>query len=117
MRFIIDESTGYSVANYLRSQGHDVVIVADTLPEAKDITILQRAFAENRIVVTNDKDFGELVFRGQQSHHGVILLRLQDESGQNRVRVISSLVSQYNEHLIDRFAVVTETKVRFRPKF
>jgi predicted nuclease of predicted toxin-antitoxin system len=45
--------------------------------------ILRRAFAEERIVVTNDKDFGELIFRLQEPHHGVILLRLQDEIGNN----------------------------------
>jgi predicted nuclease of predicted toxin-antitoxin system len=116
MRFIVDESTGYGVARYLQAQGHDVLIVAETMPEADDSAILQRAFAEERIVVTNDKDFGELIFRRREPHHGVVLLRLQDESGKNRLQVINTLMKQHSEKLPGRFAVVTEKNVRFRPK-
>jgi predicted nuclease of predicted toxin-antitoxin system len=116
MRFIVDESTGYGVARFLQAQGHDVLIVAEVMPEADDMTILQRAFIEERIVVTNDKDFGELIFRRREPHHGVILLRLQDESGENRLHVIKALMEQYSEQLSERFAVVTEKNVRFRPK-
>ncbi len=116
MRFIVDESTGYSAARFLQEQGHNVAIVSDTMPEADDLAILQFAYAENRIVVTNDKDFGELIFRSQIPHHGVILLRLQNESGANRVQVLSNLLGQYAEFLPERFTVVTEKNVRFRPK-
>lgn len=115
MRFIVDESTGYGIARYLQTQGHDVVIVAEIMPEADDMTILQHAFVEERIVVTNDKDFGELIFRRQEAHQGVILLRLQDEGGVNRVQVMTALMNQYSEQLPGRFVVVTEKKVRFRP--
>lgn len=115
MRFIIDESTGYGIARYLQAEGHDVLIVAETLPEAEDTAILERAFAEERIVVTNDKDFGELIFRRQEAHQGVILLRLQDEGGVNRVQVMTALMKQYSKQLPGRFVVVTEKKVRFRP--
>lgn len=116
MRFIVDESTGYGGARFLQAQGHDVLIIAEGMPEADDMTILQRAFAEERIVVTNDKDFGELIFRRREPHHGVILFRLQDESGESRLHVIKALMEQYSEQLPERFAVVTEKNVRFRPK-
>lgn len=116
MRFIVDESTGFGIARFLQSEGHDVLIVAETMPKADDLTILQRAFDEERIVVTNDKDFGELIFRRLEPHHGVILLRLQDESGSNRVEVMSALITQYATHLPGKFTVVTEQKVRFRPQ-
>lgn len=76
MRFIVDESTGFAVAQCLEQLGHDVVIVAELMPEAIDSDILSRAAAEERIVVINNKDFGELVFRSRQAHHGVVLLRL-----------------------------------------
>lgn len=99
----------------MQSEGHDVLIVAEAMPQADDLTILQRAYAEERIVVTNDKDFGELIFRRQEPHRGVILLRLQDESGSNRIQVMSALMAQYAAQLPERFVVVTEQKVRFRP--
>lgn len=116
MRFIVDESTGYGIARYLQAQGHDVLIIAEVMPEADDVTILQRAFAEKRIVVTNDKDFGELIFRRRKPHHGVILLRLQDEGGENRVQVLTALMTQYGTQLPGHFVVVTENKVRIRPQ-
>ena len=116
MRFIVDESTGYTVANYLRSQGHDVVFVGEVWPEAEDSTILHHAITTERIIVTNDKDFGELIFRSRHPHHGIVLMRLQSDSSQNRVRVITSLLQQYADKLPDRLTVVTETTVRFRPK-
>ena len=114
MRFIVDESTGFGIARFLQSEKHDVLIVAEAMPEADDLAILHRAFDEERIVITNDKDFGELIFRRLEPHHGVILLRLQDENGSNRVEVISALMTQYPMQLPGRFTVVTEQKVRFR---
>jgi predicted nuclease of predicted toxin-antitoxin system len=116
MRFLVDESTGSGVDRYLREQGHDAVSVADIMPQADDIEILRYAYAEDRLVVTNDKDFGDLIFRSQEPHHGVILLRLQDESGKNRVSVITKVVMQYESYLPGRFTVATEKNIRFRPK-
>lgn len=72
MRFIVDESPGVAVARYLQSTGHDVLYVGDIMPQADDDDILELALAERRILITNDKDFGELVFRGGFEHSGVL---------------------------------------------
>jgi predicted nuclease of predicted toxin-antitoxin system len=58
MQFIIDESTGSAVVDYLRDNGHDVLAVNEDLPQADDFIILDRAVKDNRILITNDKDFG-----------------------------------------------------------
>jgi len=113
--FIVDESTGAAVVNYLRSIGHDVLAVAEAMPQANDQDILARAAIEKRILITNDKDFGELVFRSDQAHHGVLLLRLRDESPANRVRVVKAVLEQYADRLVGHFIVATETGVRIRP--
>lgn len=115
MRFVVDESTGTAVAEYLRSLSYDVLVVAETMLQADDVDILARATAEGRIVVTNDKDFGELVFRSGQAHHGILLLRLRDESAANRVRVVKSVLDSYADQLANRFVVATENNVRVRP--
>lgn len=115
MRFIVDESTGSAVVVYLRTAGHDVLAVAEALPQADDWDILACAASEMRILVTNDKDFGDLVFRSDQTHHGVVLLRLRDESAANRVRVVKGLLEGYAERLPDHFTVATEAGVRIRP--
>ena len=116
MDFIVDECTGAAVAEDLRAAGHDVVVVAESMSQADDQTILDRAFDEKRILITNDKDFGELVFRQGFSHYGVLLLRLQDDSSANRVRVVKTVLGQYGELLKMNFLVATETQVRVRRK-
>ncbi len=114
MHFVVDESTGAAVAEYLRSSGYDVLVVAETMPRADDADILTRATAEGRIVITNDKDFGELVFRSWQAHKGVLLLRLRDDSAGNRVRVVKSVLDGHGNRLPGQFVVATESSVRVR---
>jgi predicted nuclease of predicted toxin-antitoxin system len=115
MKFIVDESTGTSVVRYLRDAGHDVLSVIESMPAAKDRDILIRAVDEGRILITNDKDFGELVFRSQRSHDGIILLRLKDDVAATRVRAIQNLVTQYADRLQGSFTVASEDNVRIRP--
>ena len=115
MKFIVDESTGAAVAEYLRGLGHDVLAVAEVMPQAEDADILAAAVNEGRIVVTNDKEFGELVYRSGQPHQGVLLLRLHDESPANRIRVVKRVLEQHGERLPGSFTVATEGNVRIRP--
>jgi len=61
---------------------------------ADDIEIIQRAFNEGRIIVTNDKDFGELIFRRRLASKGVLLLRLEDESPENKIRVVMNVLTK-----------------------
>ena len=61
MRFLVDESTGPAVARWLQSQGDDVFSVYEHAPGTADDEIIHKAFVESRILITNDKDFGEKV--------------------------------------------------------
>jgi predicted nuclease of predicted toxin-antitoxin system len=114
MRFLIDESVGIDVTLYLRSVGHDVRAIAELAPQTSDSDILAWAVQEQRIVITINKDFGELVFRSGQAHRGVILFRLRDENAANQVQLLAAAVSQYASHLSGRFTVISETGVRIR---
>lgn len=102
------------IARYLRDAGHDVLAVAELAPRTTDRNILEWAANEKRIVITCDKDFGELIFRSGQAHEGVVLLRLRDESAANQWRVISNALTLYAKDLPGQFAVVTERRVRIR---
>jgi hypothetical protein len=75
--------------------------------------VIQRAFADNRILITNDKDFGEKVYREQPPHKGVILLRLADERPAIKIGVLERLLSAYADRIPGQFGVVAETKIRF----
>ncbi|HSN88297.1 MAG TPA: DUF5615 family PIN-like protein [Thermoanaerobaculia bacterium] len=113
MRFLVDECTGPAVAHWLRSQGHEVFSVYDEAQGADDEVILRKAFEENWILLTNDKDFGGKVYREKRSHRGVVFLRLDDERSSNKIAVIKRLLERFSEELADRFIVATDNQVRF----
>ncbi|MDO9302797.1 MAG: DUF5615 family PIN-like protein [Anaerolineales bacterium] len=113
MRFLVDECTGPTVAEWLKAQGHEVFSVYDSARGMDDNEIIQKAFQENWILITNDKDFGDQIYREHKSHHGVILLRLDNERAKNKIDVLKQLLNSYADRLPDQFVVATEEKVRF----
>ncbi len=113
MSFLVDECTGSKVAQWLRDENHQVFSVFDEARGMTDDEVLAKAFSENWILITNDKDFGEMVFRERREHHGVVFLRLDDERAANKIEVLRRLLENYSEKLPEEFVVATETKVRF----
>ena len=113
MRFLVDECTGTAVAAWLRDNGHEVFSVFDESRGMEDDDIIRMAYEENWILITNDKDFGDKVFRNGRIHRGVILLRLEDERPSSKIRVLSRLLEKFIERLPNTFVVVTEKQIRF----
>ena len=113
MRFLVDECTGPAVARWLRDQSHAVFSVYEEARGMADDDILDKAYSEDWILITNDKDFGEKVYREKQPHHGVVFLHLQDERATSKIDAIQKLLDGYKDQLADAFVVVTETQVRF----
>lgn len=114
MRFVFDECTGPRVAYWLREQGYEIFSVyEDARRGCDDDSIIRKACDENWILITNDKDFGEKVFRGQHPHHGIVFLRLADNRANNKIKVLSKLLGTYSARIADQFVVVTESRVRF----
>jgi predicted nuclease of predicted toxin-antitoxin system len=115
MRLMVNENVSGTAIRALRERGHDVLSVKESLRGSGDAQILARAQADERVLVTHDKDFGELAFRyGLPAASGVVLLRLSgaDPESDNR-RVLQALESgvDWSGH----FAVVTQDRVRIRP--
>lgn len=105
MRFLADESCDFAVVRALREAGHDVVAVAETSVGATDEMVLQLAVREERVLLTEDKDFGQLVYAAARSAAGVVFMRYPASR-----RVV--LVSTQQERLIGCFAVVQPGRVR-----
>jgi predicted nuclease of predicted toxin-antitoxin system len=78
-----------------------------------DEMVIKISMDEKRIIITADKDFGELIFRMGMKHCGVILLRLVDERSVNKIEVFDKLLNEFSEMLTGAFVVVTEKLVRF----
>jgi len=115
MKFLVDENVGRSIVRYLTSCGYDVVSVQECCPGIQDLEVCAWANKEERIIITNDKDFGKLIFQERLPNRWVILLRLQDEKVANKIEVISKLLTGYGDKLLDRFVVVFESGVKIRP--
>lgn len=113
MRFLVDECTGPAVAEWLRGQGHEVFSVYEESPGVDDEDIIRKAFAENWILITNDKDFGEKVYREKQPHRGIVLMRLENDRSVIKISTLRQLFESYLDRLPDQFVVVTEKQVRF----
>lgn len=113
MRFLVDECTGPAVAHWLRAQKHEVFSVYEEARGMEDDEVITKAFAENWILITNDKDFGEKIYRERRPHKGVVLLRLEDERAVNKIAILQRLLEGYAERLTDQFVVVTERQLRF----
>lgn len=94
-------------------QHHEVFSVYEEARGLSDDELLVKAFAENWILITNDKDFGEKVYRERRPHKGVILLRLEDERAVSKIATLGRSLESYAAKLADHFVVVTESHVRF----
>lgn len=112
MRFITDENIGPTLTKWLVAKGYEVFSVYDETPGLTDEEILEKAFQEDYIVITGDKDFGELVYKHQLPHKGIVLLRLNDDTPPSKIKILERLLSQYADQLPNKFTVVTEVGVR-----
>lgn len=112
MKFLLDENVDFPVALFLRKLSFDVKTITETEPSIKDNAVLDLANREDRILITNDKDFGKLIFKEKFQHKGVIFLRLEDESSRAKIERLTELLSNYTDKLVNNFVVVTENKIR-----
>ena len=114
MRLLLDEGLPFRLAAHLRGQGHDVTAVGHDYPHAlADREILAIARRERRVVLTNDKDFGDLVFRDKLPHSGVVLFRLGYVPLPVRIAHLQRVLTEHASHL-DQFIVVTPRGIRVR---
>ena len=105
MRFLVDFNIGRAVVDYLRQAGHDTASVGDADPRMSDVSILLWAVREQRIVVTMDTDFGELVYHSGHSHSGVLLLRMPGARREMKVRIMRWILEHHASDLPDHFCV------------
>jgi predicted nuclease of predicted toxin-antitoxin system len=114
LRVLVDVGVGSAVEDRLRQAGHDVAAVRDQDPRMMDSDILDWAVREQRLVITMDKDFGELVYLSGRTHAGILLLRLQQADGSTKAQIIQSIVSQFSDQLPGHFSVYQDGNLRIR---
>ena len=115
MKFLADECCDSSLVAQLREEGHNVSYVAEEKAGATDDTILSDAYKEGRILLTEDKDFGELVFRLKKPCHGIILIRIDVKERNTKWNRLKTLIEKYEGRLHGHFVIIDRQKFRFRP--
>src|SRR5688500_12389803 len=112
MRFLADESCDFSVVRALRSAKHDVIAIAEVSPRADDDDVREKAVSDERILITEDKDFGQLVYASMRRTGGVIFIRFPARARRNLAVAMLDVVRQRGERLIGNFTVVQPGRVR-----
>jgi predicted nuclease of predicted toxin-antitoxin system len=115
MQFLADECCHALIVTALRAAGHDVVHIQETQPGVSDDVVIAAAAADQRILITEDKDFGELVFRQRVTVPGLILLRLTTADPQRKAERLLTAITAHSERLNGQHLVVLDSSVRWRP--
>jgi len=115
MRWLADECIDAGLVEHLRQAGHDVLYAAEMAAGASDPEILDRADGDGRLLLTEDKDFGDLVFRSRRAVPGLVLLRLDAWQAAAKWTRLASAIAHFGEGLMGRYVVIEETRFRARP--
>ena len=118
MKLLVDVCIGWDIEKQVkeRLKEFDLKFIRDVDARMKDIDILQIAENESRVVITSDKDFGELVYKEKLPHKGVLLLRYEELLPEERIETIVKIISFHRENLENKFSVYQNGKLRIQSK-
>lgn len=117
MKFLADENFEPQFVENLRQEGHEVIFLDEYEAGIEDAEVLGIAVKENAVIITNDKDFGELVFRHSKNSRGVILLRLYDLKLTERIEITIRAIRKHEPEIENAFTVISENSIRIRKSF
>lgn len=114
MKFLADESIDAPVILLLRQHGFDVRSVSEEFPSKEDEFVLESANKGDRVLITSDKDFGELVYRLKKTSKGVILLRIEELYSAEKAELLLKVIRDRKDELLNSFIVIRKGMVRIR---
>ena len=117
MTFLADEGVDRQIVERLRLDGHHVAYVAEMSPGITDEVVLMESRISASVLITADKDFGELVFRQRQASTGVLLVRLGGMRPDTKAKVVSGAIQEHGQELAGAFAVLGPGSIRIRREF
>jgi predicted nuclease of predicted toxin-antitoxin system len=115
VRWLVDECVDVALVADLRNNGHDALYMSDVAPRSPDIEVMHRAHRENRLLLTEDKDFGDLVFRQILPVPGIVLLRIDPSRRSLKAARLRTAIERYGDRLFGRYTVIEEARFRSRP--
>lgn len=112
MRFLADESCDFAVVRALREAGHDVVAVAELEPGTEDGAVIERAVGDRRVLLTEDKDFGQLLFASRRPSAGVVFIRFPANARSSLATEVRAFVQANEAALPDSFSTLQPGRAR-----
>lgn len=116
MNLVADEGVDRQIVERLRQDGQVVMYVAELAPSISDDEVLQLANDQQAVLVTIDKDFGELVFRLNRVAAGVILIRLEGLTSTSKALIVTQVIRDHETEMYDAFSVISPGMIRIRPR-
>lgn len=114
LRLLVDVNAGLTIATALRDVGHDVLFAGDLDWRMSDVDILSLANREQRIILTMDTDFGEMIYGSGLAHQGILLLRMPGAGRLEKIQVVEEIIHRYGDQLPGHFCVYRQGKLRVR---
>lgn len=114
MKIVADENIEAAIVRSLRYSGFEVISILEISPGIPDDEVLNTAVSEDALLLTEDKDFGDLVFRQKRAFCGVILLRLDGLSNDQKAAIVTSALERSCGDFIGTFTVITPRQIRIR---
>ena len=114
MKFLADENIDQQIVHVLRERGHEVLYVVEMESGVDDDFLSDLTNEENAILITADKDFGEIVFRQERVLYGVVLLRLSGINPLEKASIVAAAVEEHTSELPQAFTVVSPETIRIR---
>jgi len=114
MNFLADESVDRQIVDALREDDHAVLYVTEMDPGISDDEVLYKAEKGSAILITADKDFGELVFRQQRITKGVVLVRLAGLLPSKKAEIASTMIKKHLDAIQNAFSVISPNTIRIR---
>ena len=114
MRWLADECVTAPLVAFLRTGGHDVLYIAETAAGLSDSNVIALALDEKRLLLTEDKDFGDLVFRRERAIPGVVLMRVGPENLALKAMRLAAAIERYGQGLFGRYTVIEDGRFRSR---
>ena len=113
MRFLADENCDFAVVRALRLVAHDVLAISEVQKQSVDREVIELCTQQNRVLITEDKDFGWLTYVQHIESPGVILIRFPAAARRSLADSVSNLVSRFAPKLAGSFVVLRPGGVRF----
>ncbi|OGU76593.1 MAG: hypothetical protein A2V93_00590 [Ignavibacteria bacterium RBG_16_34_14] len=114
MNLLADENIEAEIVDLLRNNRYKVDYVLEMSPGISDKDIIQQANKNNSLLITSDKDFGEIVFRQRLVHNGVILVRLHGLPAKKKAELVLNFFRDYSSKIPNSFSVITRSSIRIR---